>query len=940
MSFPGGLHPFWFLNDRLDPAELRRQVAQLAAAGCHGFFLHSRQGLGQPYLSEAYFEAITAACEAAAEHGLTVNLYDEYPYPSGAAGGEVVLGCPELAATHLVQRRWDLDGGPLRLALPRGRVLSAVAFPLTPAGPDWEAGRELRAALGVHLGAESFATTGLTAYNRKRYFADQPTPLLETELPPGRWRVLAAVQALVEHHKYWGAFPDVLNPAAVQRFLELTHERWRARFGPHFGGLVRSIFADEVYPGWSAQLPAAFAEAYGYDLIEHLPALADDGHPGHRRVRADLEALTYDLFCRAFEGPISAWCRRHGLLYAAEKPAWRLAQLNWQDVPGCDVGHTKAGARPDWLQGDIRGNARATVSAAYFYGKPGALCECYHSLGWGATLQDAKLIADGLLLLGIDTLVPHGCFYTTANLRKHDAPPSFFWQMPAWPLFGRLTERIERVLAAFAGSRPDAAILLVEPSPGQPTAADREVYVQLQTALMDARLDFLMVDTDLLTATDPAAEAVTLREVAAPLVIVPPRRYVEPKLADWLARRAAAGRAVLWPAAPFEPEAFLAEVRRFARPTLRLDPAPGVWTTLRRRGEQCLWLVVNTTGEAHDLACAADQPLREERLDGVRDLRGGRLSLAPFQSCLLIAGEPEPAPEVTRLTVPGDGPGTGRPLQSNLLRLARPRLTLGGQSAEVEAVGLAAQLAAGGFAFAPRFEQPFGLSPNLRLPTLELTYELAFGCRFEGEVDLVLEPGSVGGDWRWRLDDGDWHSPEELAPVAHHVAGSLGAPLGRLAAGGHRLVIEARTADLAGGLRNPVYLAGEFAVDLQPDGPWLAPPRPAAAFERYAANGLPYYAGVIEYESHFELPAAPLAGAVEVELTYAAPFQDAAEVAFNDGPWHAVAWEPRRVAVAAEELRPGANRLRTRVCTTLCRSFEGQWFDACRHAYRDVGDED
>ena len=167
------------------------------------------------------------------------------------------------------------------------------------------------------------------------------------------------------------------------------------------------------------------------------------------------------------------WCRRNGLAYTGEKPSQRLAQLRFMDVPGCDPGHTKAGARPDVFRAPIRSNARAVASAAYFYGKSGAVCECYHSMGWAATLQDAKLVAEELLLAGIDRLVPHGFFYSTHALAKHDAPPSFFFQMPAWPFFGRLARRVEAIARQFQDTHIDAEVLVVEPASGLPAKADQ-----------------------------------------------------------------------------------------------------------------------------------------------------------------------------------------------------------------------------------------------------------------------------------------------------------------------------------------------------------------------------------------------------------------------------------------------------------------------------------
>src|SRR5690606_26055591 len=125
-----GFYPFWFWNDTLDEAEVRRQVAEMAAQGIKGFYIHPRQGLQVPYLSDAFFRLVEAAVDEAQRRGLFVLLYDEYPYPSGVAGGEVILGQPKFLATRLVQRSYDLSGGRIRLTLPRGKLLACVAYPL------------------------------------------------------------------------------------------------------------------------------------------------------------------------------------------------------------------------------------------------------------------------------------------------------------------------------------------------------------------------------------------------------------------------------------------------------------------------------------------------------------------------------------------------------------------------------------------------------------------------------------------------------------------------------------------------------------------------------------------------------------------------------------------------------------------------------------------
>ncbi len=80
-----GFYPFWFWNGDMTEPEIRWQIAQMADKGIRGFFIHPRQGLRQPYLSDAFFRRVRVAIEAAESHGLVVHLYDEYPYPSGIA---------------------------------------------------------------------------------------------------------------------------------------------------------------------------------------------------------------------------------------------------------------------------------------------------------------------------------------------------------------------------------------------------------------------------------------------------------------------------------------------------------------------------------------------------------------------------------------------------------------------------------------------------------------------------------------------------------------------------------------------------------------------------------------------------------------------------------------------------------------------------------------
>jgi hypothetical protein len=953
---PYGFYPFWFWNGDMSELEIRWQIREMADKGVRGFFIHSRQGLQRPYLSESFFHRVQVAIEAAEELGLFVHLYDEYPYPSGVAGGGVTLGNPQFHATRLVQQAFDAPGGQLRKPLPRGSVLSCMAYPIKHEQVDWSRGIDLVDYVGMVLVDNSYNETGLTKYNQKRYFASNPTPVLETDVLKEPHRVFVSAQVLVDHHKYWDNFIDVLNPEAIRHFIRLTHERYFRRFGDRFGKSVHSIFVDETAPGWSARLPEAFRDEYGYDLLPLLPALQDRTHPQHLKVTFDLDRLRYKLFCQSFEEQVSGWCARHNLRYSGEKPSHRLSQLKYMDIPGCEPGHTKAGAPMDLLRPRIRQNARATASAAYFYGKEGSLCECFHSLGWSGTIQDAKIISEGLLLMGIRYLVPHGFFYTTHSLTKHDAPPTFFFQMPYWPLFGHLSKRLDRIAGHFESTYMDADILVVDPGSGLPSGSDIRDYERLLNILMEEHLDFLIVDTDILESGSFEDGRVHIRDVAADVVVLPNMRVVEEPLKAWLEVFEEAGGVVIRLEESFERDECAQILLENVEPRLHVHANQGDTAKLqivtRTDGDRTLWFILNTGGEKveAEFRTQHDVSLREITLeDGLPCMLTKTdgiytRTIYPFESLMLEAAE-EPSSEILpqRLSIPVNPPASVTLKSKNLLRMYNWQMELldengeSLQTATVPAIPLPNQLAYGKFRFAPKINTFFGCTPEMRLPMLHINYRFQFESEFDGEIELVMEPGSIAGDWSVQVNESEPIVESDFGNTDAHVRGSLGLDITEYVRAGVNTIAAAVKTDLIdGGLINPLYLAGRFGVETRHAVSLLVEFRPDGGFEAWKENGLPYYAGVLEYETSFDLETVPEGENVLAEIEHGVPFQDATEVSINGGPWRPMPWSPYCILLPSCELREGSNALKIRVYTTLIRSFEGQWFDIEHHCYRGV----
>lgn len=950
---PAGFHPFWFWNGPLDEREVRWQIGEMAAQGIRGFYIHPRQGLETPYLSRDFLDLVAVAVDEAARLGMTAHLYDEYPYPSGAAGGQVTLGEPRFEGTtltHVAFDAGDVAGREvaLRRELPRGAVLCCLAAPIVGGVPDWGRAIDLRDRIGTVLATRSYRDIPpgpYTPYNRKRFFASDPVPVLQTALK-GAHRVHVALQERISSHKYWGTFPDMLDPEAVQRFLALTHERYATHLGKRLAGIA-SVFVDETEPHWSPRLLTAWRDRFGEDMAPLLPALTEATHPRHDDVRSRLHRLRLELFEASFERPYAAWCAAHGMRYAGEKPSLRLSQLRSMDIPGCEPGHFKAGApRHDLLKPTIRGNARATASAAWLYGKEGALCECYHSIGWSATLQDAKLIAEALLVMGIRFLVPHGLFATTHALAKHDAPPTFFFQQPYWPLFGRLSARVARICERLDGSWIDARIALVDPTPGLPNGDDREAHERLHHALCAAHLDYVVLDRDALEAAPivgaPGAACAVVRELSLRVVIVPPMRVPESELDAWLARFSAAGGIVI--RAGGDVDVAVAAARAAAPPALTIVAREGdarrVLAVTRRSPAGRQWLLLNLAREPVTLSLDAGSPLREIALDELPPRLDGMVRrLDAFESVLLAeeTSSPTAVPAIARVRV--GGPCAVRARSPNLLRLGRWLMALpeqGPEEAEVEPMPLANQLDTARARFAPRIAQGFGTAAELRLPALRVRYRCAFDVAYDGAVQLVMEPGAIAGDWTIRINGSEPLRAVDFAPVDAHVRGSLGVDISRrLRPGANTIEVEVDARRLDDGLLDPLLLAGDFAAIVSPPTIGARPER--GAIEDYAGNGLPYFAGVVEYELPLVVEAGSPAAPDLLELVFDRACDEACEVSLGGGPWRAVPWSPRLIPLAPGELAADG-RLRVRVHTSLIRAFEGQWFDAVGHRYRDVGD--
>lgn len=607
------IHPFWFWNGDMEDEQIEAQIGEMAAQGVGGFFVCARQGLKVPYLSEAWFAKVRVAVEAAAKRGMHVWLYDEYPYPSGIAGGEVTLMHPEAKHYTLehASRRASV-GERTRMELPWARVLYAKAVPVGASGKrGWEEAVDLGDCIGSTQTEPVFQKAGLTAYNRKRFFTYRTALQLEWTAPPGEWEIVVVQEKEIDDFKYYGTFVDPCNREAMAAFIRLTHDKYARYLGEYFGNTVKGMFTDEIgllgAVPWSPQLCEAFRQRTGYELKDHLQALLYADAPEAPRIRYDYYQTIHLLLRENYHKQVHDWCERHGLEYVAEVPSVRMTTQLFSHVPGGDSAHEKLGRPLEWVldhQADhFRCNPKIVSSLARQLGRERNLIECFHSVGWSMTLQDAKWMIDRMAALGTNFFNFHAFFYTLDGLTKHDAPPSQFLQNPYWAHFRKLGDYTGRISYLMSRGEPDIEIAVLQPTTSLWTLMGnpfhgfsyggndeeekarlmrlRRDWVKLCAGLTLSGRDYDHLDAELLAEAAVEDGQLCVGPVRYSVLILPPMTNLESaawrKIREFLQRGGTVIGLGLLPYEPIEPgEPIAAAVR--AAFGLEADPSGSYWS--------------------------------------------------------------------------------------------------------------------------------------------------------------------------------------------------------------------------------------------------------------------------------------------------------------------------------------------------------------------------
>lgn len=432
--------PFWAWNSRLTADELCRQIEIFKEMGLGGFHMHVRTGLENEYLSDEYMSLVKTCVQKAKEEQMLAWLYDEDRWSSGAAGGKVTKDL-KYRARHLT---------------------------FTPFYKDDEKGT-LLACYDIKLDNDGF----LASY--KRIEADE-------KADGDKWY---AFLRLSEPESWYNGqtYVDTLNKEAIERFIEITHERYRETVSDEFDKTIHAIFTDEpqftrkevlnnsfdkmeISLPWTGKVPQLYTELYNQDIFATLPELFWD--LPDRRIsvaRYRFHDMISELFTRSFADTVGKWCEENHIAltgHMMEEPT-----LHSQTAA---LGEAMRSYRGFQLPGiDMLCNnhefttAKQAQSAAHQFGREGVLSELYGVTGWECDFRTYKYQGDWQAALGVTVRVPHLSWYSMKGEAKRDYPASIHYQSPWYREYPAIENHFARVNTAMTRGKPVVKVGVIHP---------------------------------------------------------------------------------------------------------------------------------------------------------------------------------------------------------------------------------------------------------------------------------------------------------------------------------------------------------------------------------------------------------------------------------------------------------------------------------------------
>lgn len=568
--------PFWSWNCEVTEELVRDQAEIYRQMGFGGFHIHARTGLKTPYMGGKFMDLVRQADEWAKENKMLVWLYDEDRFPSGAAGG-IVTEDMHFRARHLLltrEKRNDFEDNVRKFEekikageKPSGYYLASYRVELVNGYLDHYTrldgeecgGQQLREreqqTNGTQLREQGQKTNGTQAREQEQ---QTPGQFADADRLTAVWHLY--VELMPESPWYNDqTYLDTLNPDAVRRFLEVTHEKYYNEFGDEFGKSIPAIFTDEPHMtckmtlpfartdqpvtfAFTDTIPESFEETYHTPFLDIVPELfwelPDGAVSIHRYHYHDLLA---DRFARSYPDQIGTWCQEHGIAmtghFLSERTLFSqtlalgeaMRCYRSMQLPGIDI----------LCDQKEFSTAKQAVSVARQYGREGVISEMYGVTHWDADFKCYKLQGDWQAALGITIRTPHLTFMSMEGEAKRDWPASIGYQSPWYKKYSYVEDHFARLNTALTRGKAVVKVGVIHPiesfwlsfGPNDQTQNKRdqmdENFENLMRWLLYGTIDFDLISESLLPELCETADApLRVGKMEYDTVLVPALRTI------------------------------------------------------------------------------------------------------------------------------------------------------------------------------------------------------------------------------------------------------------------------------------------------------------------------------------------------------------------------------------------------------------------------------
>lgn len=454
--------PFWSWNCKLNKNTIDEQLKIFKEMGFGGVVIHPRDGLDTEYLGDEFMEMVKHTVARCREMGLICWLYDDDRFPSGAADGLVTKN-PHFRARQIrltkkrIEDNYCMSKKEFDIAVDNGQIPK-----------------------GYYCTAYSIKIENnrLAEYRRLNTEAE-----INNEINMGGNVRFAYLELQEETEWFQGqTYTDTMNPNATDKFINVTHKRYKSALGDDFGTAVAAIFTDEPRIGKQGQISFAesdedvfipyteyfaeqFKKKYKFDALDILPEYIWDRADGDMHGRYIYREMTKECFSEAFMDKICDWCSNNGILMTghilgeenltAQTTTVGDAMRTYKkmDIPGVDI----------LIDNRELSTVKQAASVAVQYGREGVMSELYGVTNWDCTFKTYKLQGDWQAALGISIRIPHLSHMTLMGEAKRDWPASIFYQSPWYGEYKYIENHFSRLNTVLTRGKRVTRIAVVNP---------------------------------------------------------------------------------------------------------------------------------------------------------------------------------------------------------------------------------------------------------------------------------------------------------------------------------------------------------------------------------------------------------------------------------------------------------------------------------------------